>query len=180
MDPGSLAFTTNEPRIQLYLLLGLVYYVVTPLLLPFILFFFAFACMVYSHQVGYTTSQSGSKFWSIILCLSHCLQVTHCFCPLVARLLMSMIRNESAAAFWPRVHMRVIIGLIVSQFLVIGLFSTLDVLFSTYILIPQPVLTFWFHRVCKGRFEPAFVKFPLQARMNFLVRVTLVIRLLLV
>lgn len=58
MDPGSLNFATNEPRIQLYLLLGLVYSVVTPILLPFILIFFAFAYVVFRHQVGYTTSQS--------------------------------------------------------------------------------------------------------------------------
>lgn len=51
-DPGSLNFATNEPRIQLYMLLGLVYSVVTPILLPFILIFFAFAYVVFRHQVG--------------------------------------------------------------------------------------------------------------------------------
>ncbi|XP_062023313.1 CSC1-like protein At4g02900 [Rosa rugosa] len=131
MNPGSLAFATNEPRIQFYMLLGLVYSVVTPLLLPFILIFFAFAYVVFRHQIINVYDQ----------------------------------KYESGAAFWPRVHMRVIIGLIVSQVLVIGLFSTLDVQYSTYILIPQPILTFWFYRVCKGRFEPAFVTFPLQDAM---------------
>lgn len=51
MDPGSLNFATNEPRTQLYFLLGLVYSVVTPALLPFILVFFAFAYLVFRHQV---------------------------------------------------------------------------------------------------------------------------------
>lgn len=51
MDPGSLNFYTSEPRIQLYFLLGLVYSVVTPILLPFIIVFFAFAFMVFRHQV---------------------------------------------------------------------------------------------------------------------------------
>ena len=73
--------------------------------------------------------------------------------------------------------MRVIIGLIISQLLVIGLFRTLEVRHSTYILIAQPVLTIWFHRVCKGRFEPAFVTFPLQVRLNFLVQVTFIFTL---
>ncbi|XP_050363394.1 CSC1-like protein At4g02900 [Argentina anserina] len=131
MDPGSLNFATNEPRIQFYLLLGLVYSVVTPILLPFILIFFAFAYVVFRHQIINVYNQ----------------------------------KYESGAAFWPYVHMRVIIGLIISQVLVIGLFNTLHVKYSAYILVPQPVLTFWFHRVCKGRFEPAFVTFPLQDAM---------------
>lgn len=51
MDPGTLEFNTGEPRIQLYFLLGLVYAVVTPLLLPFIVIFFGLAYIVYRHQV---------------------------------------------------------------------------------------------------------------------------------
>lgn len=51
MDPGSITFAVSEPRIQLYFLLGLVYSVVTPVLLPFIIVFFAFAYLVFRHQV---------------------------------------------------------------------------------------------------------------------------------
>jgi len=51
MDPGFLDFSTYEPRIQLYFLLGLVYCAVTPLLLPFIIVFFSFAYLVFRHQV---------------------------------------------------------------------------------------------------------------------------------
>lgn len=53
MDPGSIGFNTGEPRIQLYFLLGLVYAPVTPMLLPFILVFFALAYIVYRHQVSF-------------------------------------------------------------------------------------------------------------------------------
>lgn len=52
MDPGSIDFPENLPSLQLYFLLGLVYAVVTPALLPFILVFFAFALLVYRHQVS--------------------------------------------------------------------------------------------------------------------------------
>jgi hypothetical protein len=52
MNPGSLDFATSEPRIQLYFMLGHVYAPVTPLLLPFIVVFFAFSYMVYRHQVS--------------------------------------------------------------------------------------------------------------------------------
>lgn len=51
MDPGSIDFYTGEPQIQLYFLLGLVYAVVSPILLPFIVVFFGLAFLVYRHQV---------------------------------------------------------------------------------------------------------------------------------
>lgn len=58
MDPGSLEFSSGEPQIQLYFLLGLVYAVVTPALLPFILVFFGLAYVVYRHQVCHSLSSS--------------------------------------------------------------------------------------------------------------------------
>lgn len=51
MHPGSIGFNTGEPQIQFYFLVGLVYAVVTPLLLPFILVFFGLAFVIYRHQV---------------------------------------------------------------------------------------------------------------------------------
>lgn len=56
MDPGSVDFPETLPSLQLYFLLGIVYAVVTPILLPFILVFFAFAYLVYRHQVSASTS----------------------------------------------------------------------------------------------------------------------------
>lgn len=55
MDPGCLNFATYEPKIQLYFLLGLVYSAVTPVLLPFVIIFFAFSYVVFRHQVHYST-----------------------------------------------------------------------------------------------------------------------------
>lgn len=131
MDPGSLGFNTGEPRIQFYFLLGLVYAVVTPLLLPFILVFFGLAYVVFRHQIINVYNQE----------------------------------YESAAAFWPDVHGRVIAALVISQLLLMGLLSTKAAAQSTPFLIALPVLTIWFHRYCKGRFEPAFVRYPLQEAM---------------
>ena len=51
MDPGSIGFYAREPRIQLYILLGLVYSTMTPVLLPFIIVFFGLAYLVFRHQV---------------------------------------------------------------------------------------------------------------------------------
>ncbi|KAF6159093.1 hypothetical protein GIB67_032710 [Kingdonia uniflora] len=131
MDPGSLGFNTGEPQIQFYFLLGLVYAVVTPILLPFIIIFFGLAYVVFRHQIINVYNQE----------------------------------YESAAAFWPDVHGRVISGLIISQVLLLGLLGTKEAAQSTPFLLALPVLTIWFHRFCKTRFEPAFVRFPLQEAM---------------
>ncbi|XP_007026161.2 PREDICTED: calcium permeable stress-gated cation channel 1 [Theobroma cacao] len=72
---------------------------------------------------------------------------------------------ESAAAFWPDVHGRIIIALLISQIALIGLLSTMQAAQSTPFLIALAVLTIWFYRFCKARYEPAFVRYPLQEAM---------------
>ncbi|OVA09754.1 protein of unknown function DUF221 [Macleaya cordata] len=131
MDAGSLGFNTGEPQIQLYFLVGLVYCVVTPILLPFIIVFFALAYVVYRHQIINVYNQE----------------------------------YESGAQFWPDVHGRIIAALIISQLLLLGLLSTKEAAQSTPFLIALPVLTIWFYRFCKNRFEPAFIRYPLQEAM---------------
>ncbi|KAF2314901.1 hypothetical protein GH714_037124 [Hevea brasiliensis] len=74
-------------------------------------------------------------------------------------------KYESGAAFWPDVHRRLIIGLIIAQLLLLGLMSTKEARELTPLLVALPILTIWFHVFCKGRFESAFVKFPLQDAM---------------
>ena len=71
MDPGSLDFGTTEPRIQLYFLLGLVYAVVTPILLPFIIVFFSLAYLVFRHQVPICVRVQVMLFSQIIFLFSH-------------------------------------------------------------------------------------------------------------
>ncbi|GLT33541.1 hypothetical protein SLA2020_081190 [Shorea laevis] len=72
---------------------------------------------------------------------------------------------ESAAAFWPDVHGRVITALVISQICLMGLLATKGAAQSTPFLIALPVLTLWFHSFCKARYEPAFVRYPLQEAM---------------
>ncbi|XP_030535432.1 CSC1-like protein At1g32090 [Rhodamnia argentea] len=131
MHPGSVDFPETLPSLQLYFLLGIVYAVVTPILLPFILVFFAFAYLVYRHQIINVYNQ----------------------------------RYESAAAFWPHVHSRIIAGLLISQLLLLGLLSTKKAAHSTPLLVILPILTLSFHKYCKHRFEPAFRKYPLEEAM---------------
>ncbi|WJX61577.1 hypothetical protein P8452_46652 [Trifolium repens] len=131
MDPGSVDYPETLPSLQLYFLLGIVYAVVTPILLPFILVFFAFAYLVYRHQIINVYNQ----------------------------------QYESAAAFWPQVHSRIIASLIISQLLLLGLLSTKKAARSTPLLVLLPILTFAFHKYCKHRFEPAFRKYPVEEAM---------------
>ncbi|KAK9716130.1 hypothetical protein RND81_06G212900 [Saponaria officinalis] len=128
MNPGSVDFKEALPSLQLYFLLGLVYAVVTPILLPFMIVFFFLAFLVYRHQIINVYNQ----------------------------------RYESAAAFWPHVHTRIIASLLISQFLLLGLLSTKEAAKSTPLLTVLPVLTYAFHKYCKSRFEPAFNKYPLE------------------
>ncbi|KAL6002390.1 hypothetical protein ACLOJK_034322 [Asimina triloba] len=128
MYPGSVDFPETLPTLQLYFLLGIVYAVITPILLPFILVYFGFAYLVYRHQIINVYNQE----------------------------------YESAAAFWPHVHGRIIGSLLISQLLLLGLLSTKKAANSTPLLIVLPVLTLWFHKYCKNRFEPAFRKYPLE------------------
>ncbi|KAI3994886.1 hypothetical protein MKX01_037437 [Papaver californicum] len=104
MDAGSLGFNTGEPQIQLYFLVGLVYCVVTPFLLPYIIVFFALAYVVYRHQIINVYNQE----------------------------------YESAAAFWPDVHGRIITALVISQLLLMGLLTTKKAKQSTPLLIALP------------------------------------------
>lgn len=71
-------------------------------------------------------------------------------------------RYESAGAFWPHVHHRIIASLMISQFLLMGLLSTKKAVNSTPLLVVLPILTITFHVYCKSRFEPAFRKYPLE------------------
>ncbi|XP_057852682.2 CSC1-like protein At1g62320 [Cryptomeria japonica] len=128
MDPGSVGFDQALPTLQLYFLLGLVYAVITPILLLFIVFYFGFAYLIFRHQVINVYNQE----------------------------------YESAAAFWPHVHSRIIAGLVISQILLLGLLSTRAAGQMTPVLIALPILTIWFHKFCKHRFEPAFRRYPIE------------------
>lgn len=51
-SPGTLALDQTLPQLLLYFLMGLVYSVITPVILPFIIIFLAFAFVVYRNQVS--------------------------------------------------------------------------------------------------------------------------------
>lgn len=92
---------------------------------------------------------------------------------------------ESAGAFWPHVHGRIIAALILKHVTLIGIFLikgpvafvktpsggsikskilryVRDSCSSTPFMIALPVFTLVFHHYCKKRFEPAFTNYPLE------------------
>lgn len=92
---------------------------------------------------------------------------------------------ESAGAFWPHVHGRIIAALILEHITLIGIFLikgpvafvqsptggsikskilryVRDSCSSTPFMIALPVLTLVFHHYCKKRFEAAFKNYPLE------------------
>lgn len=94
---------------------------------------------------------------------------------------------ESAGAFWPHVHGRIIAALILEHVTLIGIFLikgpvafvqtspggsikakilryVRDSCSSTPFMIALPVLTMVFHHYCKKRFEAAFTNYPLEVR----------------
>jgi len=99
---------------------------------------------------------------------------------------------ESAGAFWPFVHGRIILSLIIEHLMLIGLFliqgpitfKTIEInnddsttqrilvfvqqaMSSTPFIIALPIFTYIFHRYCKSRFEPCFTNFPLEVIFFF-------------
>jgi len=51
MSPGTISLSTSLPQLELYFLMGLVYSVITPLILPFIVITFLIGFIIYRHQV---------------------------------------------------------------------------------------------------------------------------------
>lgn len=162
MNPGCIEFNVCEPKLQLYFLLGLVYATVTPFLLPFITVFFVFAYVVYRHQVQFGSFFSLYIFFIQVLKL---LLICYILCVCVQIINVYNSKYESAAAYWPDVHRRIIIAMIISQILLMGLMSTKKATYSTPLLLFLPVLTIYFNIFCNGRFESAFTKYPLQVCM---------------
>ncbi|KAG6487546.1 hypothetical protein ZIOFF_056134 [Zingiber officinale] len=122
---------------------------------------------LYRHNFFFSESGIEMPFILEIL-FTICILLVHfflTFCVICSKIINVYNQQyESAAAFWPDVVKRVIIAMIISQLLLMGLMSTKDGSLTIPILV-LPLLTIWFHIYCKTRFEPAFVKFPLQDAM---------------
>lgn len=95
---------------------------------------------------------------------------------------------ESAGAFWPHVHGRIIASLLLEHLTLIGLFLAKGPISfvhtnsggsikskilryvgescsSTPFMIALPIITILFHNYCKKRFEPAFKIYPLEVHI---------------
>lgn len=64
---GNVCYETVFPQLGLYFLLGLVYATSSPLILPFLIFFFGFGYIIYRHQVVFSAPSPCYKLFSINL-----------------------------------------------------------------------------------------------------------------
>jgi hypothetical protein len=91
---------------------------------------------------------------------------------------------DSAAAFWPHVHSRIVAAMIIEQLTLIGVFIVKGpigfvktssskgamkivrwILSSTPFMILLPVGTLVFHFYCTRRFHPVFHNYPIEVRV---------------
>ncbi len=171
-------YSTMLSQLCLYFLLGVVYAIISPLILPFIVIFFAFGYVVYRNQVCSVRSCPSQWLCDNPSCFLHVVQIspllplnvllgTNRYGMLWGWCVMQVINvyeplYESAASFWPLIHRNIVIALIMKHITLIGLFSTKRAFESTPFLLPLPILTFIFYLHCNQRYFLAFVNYPLQ------------------
>ncbi|KAL0903633.1 hypothetical protein M5K25_028025 [Dendrobium thyrsiflorum] len=69
LQAPSMTYHSEIPRILLFLLLGLIYFLLSPLILPFILIFFCIGYIVYRNQllnVYLPKYETGGQFWPLV------------------------------------------------------------------------------------------------------------------
>ncbi|KGN52299.1 hypothetical protein Csa_009259 [Cucumis sativus] len=120
------------PFISLFLLIGMVYAVVAPLLLPFLIGYFCLGYVVYVNQVKDVYATTYDTF----------------------------------GLYWPHIHHYIIIGILLMQVTMIGLFGLKSKPAASIFTIPLLLITLYFNEHCKSRFLPTFHCYPIQEAME--------------
>ncbi|CAN0900678.1 CSC1-like protein At3g54510 [Linum grandiflorum] len=156
----SLPFFRVIPSVSLSILIGVVYAVIAPLLLPFLVGYFCLGYVVYMNQVS---CRMITTFSSIILKLLWLKTVS---------VLNEQIEDvyetsyETCGQFWPYIHHYIIVGIALMQVTMIGLFGLKSKPAASIATIPLLVLTLVFNEYCKMRFLPTFRHNPIQLWMS--------------
>ncbi|XP_050946929.1 CSC1-like protein At3g54510 isoform X2 [Cucumis melo] len=120
------------PFISLFLLIGMVYAVVAPLLLPFLIGYFCLGYVVYVNQIEDVYATTYDTF----------------------------------GLYWPHIHHYIIIGILLMQVTMIGLFGLKSKPAASISTIPLLLITLYFNEHCKSRFLPTFHCYPIQEAME--------------
>ncbi|XP_038893317.1 CSC1-like protein At3g54510 isoform X2 [Benincasa hispida] len=128
----SLPHSRIIPFISLFLLIGMVYAVVAPLLLPILIGYFCLGYVVYVNQIEDVYATTYDTF----------------------------------GLYWPHIHHYIIIGILLMQVTMIGLFGLKSKPAASISTIPLLLITLYFNEHCKSRFLPTFHCYPIQAMEN--------------
>ncbi|XP_038893318.1 CSC1-like protein At3g54510 isoform X3 [Benincasa hispida] len=128
----SLPHSRIIPFISLFLLIGMVYAVVAPLLLPILIGYFCLGYVVYVNQIEDVYATTYDTF----------------------------------GLYWPHIHHYIIIGILLMQVTMIGLFGLKSKPAASISTIPLLLITLYFNEHCKSRFLPTFHCYPIQEAME--------------
>ncbi|XP_052722788.1 CSC1-like protein HYP1 isoform X5 [Vigna angularis] len=139
-DPPSIPYHSEIPRIRLFGLLGVTYFILAPLILPFLLVYFCMGYIIFrnQHSLIYTTLE--------------CKKLSKVYVP----------KFETGGEFWPTVHNSTIFSLVLMHIIGIGIFGLKKLPLASILTIPLPILTLLFNEYCQKRFFPIFKDYPVE------------------
>lgn len=148
------------------ILIGSVYAVVSPLLLPVLVVYFLLGYAVYINQVYYLTfAYQLAVVYSILF---------------KSLILIFQIEDvyetvyETCGLYWPYIHHYIYFGFILMQITMIGLFGLKSKPGPAIATIPLVFGTILFNEYCKMRFLPTFLRNSVQVHKSlaFLLKVS--------
>ncbi|XP_050231320.1 CSC1-like protein At3g54510 [Mercurialis annua] len=124
----SLPYYRIIPPVALSMLIGMVYAVVSPLLLPLLVGYFCLGYIVYVNQI--------KDVYETVY--------------------------ETSGRYWPYIHHYIVVGIILMQITMIGLFGLKSKPYAAIATIPLLLMTIAFNEYCKTRFLPTFRNYSIQ------------------
>ncbi|WVZ12774.1 hypothetical protein V8G54_017304 [Vigna mungo] len=137
----SIPYHKDIPRVLFFGLLGITYFFLAPLILPFLLAYFCLAYIIYRNQV----SISYDVFFLI--------SFMNVYAP----------KYDTAGKFWPVIHNSMIFSLVLMQIIAVGIFALKKLSMASTLAMPLPFLTLLFNEYCRKRFLPIFVAYSAES-----------------
>ncbi|RXH93906.1 hypothetical protein DVH24_015973 [Malus domestica] len=178
----SLPYFRIIPLVSLSVLIGTVYAVVAPLLLPFLIGYFLLGYAVFINQVNFPNFAYSIKVLVIVPMNTHSLETetirgtwvkTGSLCSAFGLGSTPEIEDvyetiyETCGQYWPYIHHYILVAIILMQITMIGLFGLKSKPAASISTIPLLVLTLMFNVYCKMRFLPAFRLLSIQNAKEF-------------
>lgn len=155
----SLPYFRVIPLVSLSILIGMVYAVVAPLLLPFLVGYFFLGYAVYINQViNFPSTALKNHNESISSTSLHMRNI-----PFILQIQdVYETIYDACGRYWPYIHHYIFVGLILMQITMIGLFGLKMKPAASVATFPLLFLTVMFNEYCKIRFLPTFVRYSIE------------------